>query len=108
VTPLVAYLLAAFGLAFIVGHSEISVGFRRFIGGRPARVTDDGGFVPGEPGRIGRPGEFLCALVECPACFGFWTGLLASLALGYSAVLAVAAGCMTSGSNFVLARLTKL
>ena len=94
------YFAAAFGLAFIVGHSQISL---------PIRVLVH---------RMGALGRFVVELLECPACFGFWTGffwvvvpgssmlpvLLPTGRLGWALVL----GCATSGVNFFLANYSGL
>lgn len=96
-TDLVCYCLAAFGLAYIVGHAKISLFFRVLIGGTPSG---------GKP-LIPVVGPFLVDLVECPACFGFWEGL----AYGWITTNFVGGlwfGCLTSGSNFLLGRFTKL
>jgi hypothetical protein len=124
---MIAYLLAAFGLAFIIGHSKISLPFRRMLGGTPALPANPLSFEfpegrPGVPGKFGPLGDFLCELIECPACFGFWIGftngilILAGvnlfnieLAPGEpSRFLPIVLGCITSGVNFLGARATGL
>lgn len=112
---MIAYLLAAFGLAYIVGHSTISVGFRRFLGGSPGQIGVPELNQPARlpvPGSLGPAGEWLCELLECPACFGFWLGLVAGLAgpdvPEFKSFNPVMVGCVTSGSNFLLGRLTRL
>ena len=56
-TRLLFYSLATFGLAYVVGHSRISLPIRTFIA------------------KISLP---IVELLECPACFGvhlgFWVG----------------------------------
>jgi hypothetical protein len=52
------HALAAMGLAWIVGHSAISL---------PLRTA------------LHRRSPFLVELLECPGCFGFWTGLAVGL-----------------------------
>lgn len=57
---LVLFFLGAFGLAYLAGHSVITMPFRELIGGP-----------------IEKPRMFLgffVALIECPACFGTWIG----------------------------------
>ena len=105
------YSLAAFGLAYIVGHSSISLPFRMLMD-------------PGE--NITTPPQafraFLLMLLECPACFGFWTGACAGLLHAYAVgswmpeslvvlpkpLFILGLGLYTTGSNYLLARLTKL
>ena len=112
------YLVGAFGLAYIVGHSVISLPLRSWLGGHPGGAEVDGGFgkvTPPKPGALGQFGELLCTLLECPSCFGFWTGLVAALLypeqvrgfLPFSPVWFTLA-LVTTGSNFILARLTRL
>lgn len=64
---LVLYFLSAFGFAFIVGHSKISLPFREWL----APVVQ----VPG-PQPFFHLRAFLLALIECPACLGFWIGVI--------------------------------
>lgn len=113
------WLLGCFGFAYICGHSTISLRIRTIIGGLPMRMPTD--IEPGQaalPGLFGRPGAWLIALVECPACFGFWTGFVQAVAgafpvagqpLSMSHLAAcVWIGCVVSGSNFILGRATRL
>lgn len=97
---LVIYFLAAFGLAYIVGHSVISQPVRTFIGGP-----------------VDKPRAYLglfIALIECPACFGTWIGLVAGAIypiLFWSAswwVGAIVGACATAGVNFMLGTWTGL
>lgn len=104
------YAIAAFGLAYIVGHSAISLPFRMAVD-------------PGE--QLRGPSDALRAyflvLVECPACFGFWTGLFGGMLYAAAdgpqypregvlakVLWAVGLALFTTGSNFILARLTNL
>lgn len=91
----IVYTIAAFGLAYIVGHSAIS---------RPLRLAlwDVGGpFL-----------KFIVTLLECPACFGFWIGLttggviVALDLMPWPALLAFP--FYTTGMNFLLGRATGL
>lgn len=92
---ILVYTISAFGLAYIVGHSRIS---------RPVRLAlhDTGGWWT----------RTIVELVECPACFGFWTGLAVGsyLALAHHAPFGVPFGvaCYTTGANFLLGRVTGL
>lgn len=129
---MLTFLGAAFGLAYIVGHATISLPLRKVLGGVPFRVRVKGEIIegvsledaklldgatitPARPGAFGPAGDFLTTLLECPACFGFWIGFIAGLlgmlapppelsAFGWPITL----GCLTSGSNFALSRLTRL
>ncbi len=114
------YLLASFGFAAIAGHSAITVRFRRWLGGVPEQtLTDEKGnmlrVLPRIPGALGPLGDFLCELIECPMCLGWWTGITAGvtvfavdgpfvIAFGWCLVV----GFFTSASNFILARVTNL
>lgn len=98
---LLPYLLAAFGLAYIVGHAKISLVPRLLLGGSLHAEPPVKPLVP-------VVGPFLVDLAECPACFGFWVGLVYALAVGGGFGDALWLGCLTSGSNFLLGRLTKL
>lgn len=104
------YTVAAFGLAYIVGHSAISL---------PFRMAVDPGPDVDSPAKVFW--AWFLMLIECPACFGFWTGLFAGML--YAAMdgeqypregalarilFAVGLALYTTGSNFVLARLTSL
>lgn len=91
------YFAAAFGLAFIVGHSYIT---------RPVREV----LVLRAP--------TLVILLECPACFGTWVGtfvgLIAPGLFGFDGVwdqrllAGVTAGCATAGVNYALAVWTRI
>lgn len=56
---LVVYLLATFGFCYAVGHSRISLPFRELM----AKVY------------VLSP---VLALIECPACLGWWVGAAAA------------------------------
>lgn len=123
---MIYYLLAAFGLAYIVGFARISLRFRTWLGGTPAKPPNPlaiGGAAaqgtPAVPGKLGPFGDFICEMLECPACFGFWIGFVSAIAgmpCGapepfppyHGITWPITLGCITSGSNFILSRLTKL
>lgn len=106
---LLVFLLGAFGLAYIVGHSTISLPLRILLGGTKAVVETEYVTSAVRPGAFGPAGEFLCELVECPACFGFWTGLISGLTLfSFSLAASFGLGLVVSGSNFIIGRLTRL
>lgn len=113
----ILYLLGAFGLAYIVGHSAISLPLRIVLSGLPELRDEEGRLKRSKlPGKLGPLGDFLGALIECPACFGFWEGVIASTflfsppSLNWLARIgwAFAVGCITSGFNFIVGRLTNL
>lgn len=83
--PLIVYVVAAFGLAYIVGHSKISLPVREWI----ARTKL----------------AWFLELIECPACLGFWIGLVASFFLGTNWFVWA---LFTSGSNFLLGKFSGL
>jgi len=117
VRDLLVVLLGAFGFAYIAGHSKITLPLRAVLGGVPGGTDESGAVRLPVPGMLGPAGEWLCALLECPACLGFWTG--AALAFfgvipgGQSGFLShllacVGYGCVVAGSNFILGRATRL
>lgn len=61
------FALASFGLAYIVGHSKISLPFRMLLD--PTTDTM----------KWRHTRTWFLALLECPACLGFWEGLLYGL-----------------------------
>jgi hypothetical protein len=79
---LALWFLAAFGFAFVVGHSRISLPLRQWLGGwieSGATPHVESGEVVGHitthlPA-IRVLGPFLVALAECPGCLGWWLGL---------------------------------
>jgi hypothetical protein len=108
---LLVFLLMQFGLAYIVGHSEISLPVRYMLS-PPVAETEN---VTPLPRRGWSVGRWLVRLVECPACFGFWAGGIAALSFGLSAGTRTGRadvflfwGCAVAGSNFLLARLSRL
>ena len=91
------FFVSAFGLAYIVGHSKISLPLRTLVGGTPS------GAPPLFPGAA-----MLIEMLECPACFGFWIGLVYGSGREGTFRGAVLWGLATSGVNFALGRWTKL
>ena len=101
---LLFYTVAAFGLAYILGHAQISLGIR-------TRLFD-----------LCWPTKWLVELVECPACFGthlgFWFGVLAPAAWTIAIIpvplplnwltAGVWLGLYTAGAGFLLGRATGL
>lgn len=110
---LVFEAFAAFGLAYIIGHSKISLPFRMLV----------------DPGnKITKPTEafwsFFLILIECPACLGFWIGSIIAAIFIYGPdpmisreivnsayakpLFIVSNGLFVCGVNFVLGRATGL
>lgn len=91
---LFVYTLAAFGLAYVVGHAEITDGIRNWLDERGPPIV-----------------QFFVALVECPACFGWWTGTVVAVYLalsGYPTEGVILAPFYTAATNFILGRVTGL
>jgi hypothetical protein len=90
-TPLSLFVhtLAAFGLAYVVGHSVITRSLREWIAGDESS----------------RMRFYVITLLECPACLGFWMGLAYALAFEYHPLLAALYVC---GTNFIIGRATGL
>ena len=94
------YTIAAFGCAYVLGHSVASRRVREILWAA---------------GAIAPMWRWLVMLIECPACLGFWIGWavwIATLSLWPIEppwYLAGTAGAFyTAGSNFLLGRLTGL
>ena len=126
-TQFLLYSAAAFGLAYIVGHSKISLAFRKaMMPNPPARMlalppaeleatTEDEMYA--ELSGIDKARFWLVTFIECPACGGFWVGLAAGfwlmppfldglLLARHSSLLPLVLAFSTAGTNFLLARLT--
>lgn len=135
------YVLAAFGLAYIVGHSRISRPFRILLAGpreysqrcdhcgklSSRRVPDVLSGWPCEHCFTRnaiwesadvtpyRPRDFFVELVECPACFGTWTGLALGLLMPTllplelpRAAAGLALATFTAATNYLLGRASGL
>lgn len=96
-TTLAIYTLAAFGLAWVVGHAKVSLRPRAWLAER------------------GRAGVFVVELLECPGCFAIWSGGLAGTLLaphlGYPGwrgrlLVSFVLSFYTAGANIVLASMT--
>ncbi len=118
----VLYAFAAFGFAFIVGYATISLPLRqwlvrtRYQRWNPALQSYQwvgSRFLPAR--------QWLVTLLQCPACLGFWIGVVlwaaeplfgAVAALGFhqlpGVVTALVFGLATCASNFILGVLTHL
>lgn len=106
-TLFLLWTLAHFGLAYVVGHSVITLPFRTSLWAPNREVL-----TLRDAQRV-----FLVTLLECPACFGFWAGGVAIVFVAPFVgavrsfppyVLAPAFALATSGSNYLLARLAGL
>lgn len=103
VSLLLIWVLGQFGLAYIVGHSAISLPFRQAL-------------APEEVKTVGHAfRQFIITLLECPACLGFWAGAVSIWLVSMVVVLPVplyvaapAAAVVTCGANYIVARLTSL
>jgi hypothetical protein len=130
---LVLWFLSAWGAAFVIGHSKISLALRVLLGGSPSSiegpalgygveadipvrvVTHGDGGLPTIVRPAIRPlipvvGPWLAALLECCACTGFHLGWLA-VVLGVVDVpfsprwvSALGLAFATSGVNLLLAK----
>lgn len=90
---------AAFGIAWVLGHSKITLAFRYWLGGSVAE---------NKPPKFGRFGYWAISLIECPACLGFWTGLIYAFAVGeqWRFALTRAFACLVS--NMLLSHALKI
>lgn len=124
-TPLgiVIFAFAAFGLAYVIGYSKITLEIREWLA-EPVeylntKVTDAHG--PGlEQGTAYRPpllaARWLLALMECPACLGWHIGFWASIVIerqansGFLNALlnALLFAFFITGTNYILGRYTGL
>jgi len=95
---LLVYCLAAFGLAFIVGSSKITLRMRNAIAPLPkADRTLANGLR-----------RFFIELIECAACFGFWEGLAALYFFSALVPRWWILPLLTSGVNLLLAKIAGL
>ncbi len=93
-TQLVFYVLFAFGLAYVVGQSLISLRWRILLAEKS---------------------PFLTSLIECPACLGFWIGVAGGFIWGppdwfpsSRIVWSMSLPFFTSATNYLLGRTTRL
>lgn len=85
ITFWIGFFLAAFGVAWAVGHSRASRGLREWIFERTPLFVD---------------------LLECPGCLGFYLGFAFGLWELHTFTGALFLGFATVGSNVILGRLT--
>lgn len=95
---LAIYCLAAFGLAFIVGSSKITLALRNKIAGSPTKTL----------GWSRALRAFFVELIECAACFGFWEGLAAVFFFSSLVPHWWMLPLLTSGVNLLLAKVAGL
>lgn len=75
-TPFILYVFASFGFAFVLGYSKISLPLRSWLATYEKQTQ-----LPWGDKWIDNPKvlralvRWLLALLECPACVGFWLGL---------------------------------
>lgn len=103
-TALFIYTHAAFGVAYLIGHSKASEPIRDFIMGNAEVAT-------ASAWRVTR--RTFVMLIECPVCISTWIGGFAGIVLGralggHHAALAVLFACYTAGASFLLGKLTHL
>ena len=89
---LIFFSLAAFGAAWVVGYSKVSLPIRERL------VTVKFGDY--------QIGDWAVQLLECPSCFGFWLGLI--VGPFFVPFHPIACGLFVTGSNFLLGRVTGL
>lgn len=104
-TTCVFLLLGFFGASYIVGHSKISLTWRIILGGHVGSPEFQ---VLSLKPLIPVVGPWLVELLECPACFGFWIGLIFALMGRATFSLCLLTAFAVAGSNFILGRLTRL
>lgn len=97
---LLLYTVACFGLAFVIGQSKISLPLRLLL-------------EPQDDRQVFR--VWVTLLLECPACLGFWFGLIYGLATGFTfgfplmgPMGAVGLALYTCGANLLLSALSGL
>ena len=96
---LLIYAITVFGFEYIVGRSVISQFPREIY----ADVFQKSNIA-----------LFLLALIECPACLGFWIGLIVALKWPLYAASLIASDSVllfaifTSGTSLILGKLTRV
>ena len=97
---LLFYTFAVFGLCWGIGGSKLTL---------PIRVSFAAWIETEEAhGQPVRASAFLLDLIECPACLGFWFGLLFGFIDGAGYKGAISIAFYTAGVNYLLGRLTGL
>lgn len=94
------YCMIVFGLTYIVGHSVITQAIREWAFG-PVSASE------ATPPPIDSTRRFIVTMIECPACLGFHVGWILGLVFGLG-WYSIALGLFTTGTNLILAKLTRL
>lgn len=97
VKDLFVLTIAAFGLAYVIGHSKITL---------PLRAWIDPGMPISSLWRAFR--MFVVTLLECPACLGFWIGVFFALYSGFDLRTILVVGFYVAATNFIIGRMTGL
>jgi hypothetical protein len=103
----IAYVLAAFGFAYVVGMSAITADVRVRLMEWAWEETG----LDGQHGFRTRPRrlvEFLLDLMQCPACFGTWTGFVVGLYVFEDLSTAATLALITCTTNGLLANFSGL
>lgn len=95
---LVLYAVGAFGFAYIVGFSKISLPMRLALETEPTKAPPLAYYVRATT----------LMLLECPACLGFWFGLIYGWLHRPEWVTPLGLALFTCGSNYLLARFAGL
>lgn len=112
-------VIAAFGLAYALGHSKLTEFPRdKIYLWADERASDHLGGSYARGGALRFAARWFIRLIECPACLGFWTGALWTMheqwqwrrVIGTEYVLieVIVNGFAICGVNFVLGALTGL
>lgn len=104
-SELLIYALAAYGLWYVVGRARVSRRAREAIAP----------LAPPSPLSVFRRVHplryWLVALVECPACFGYWTGSILGgyifRSFGHWLLVSVAMSFLTVSTNLLLFAATR-
>jgi len=105
------YFLAAFGFAYVLGHSTITQSVRDRVA---LRCQSHPSTPRLRPKVYLRPFGLLLELIECPACLGFWIGFMTGIMEKLPPVSnppwrdALIVGFATAGSNLLLAKFAGL
>lgn len=110
---LLVYTFCAFGLAYCLGSSKISLLYRSPLASLAKSGLQDGAKPKQMMG--GAVASFFLTLIECPACTGFWIGVVFArtdigrdLITGSLWITGWILGLWTVATNLILARLAGL
>jgi hypothetical protein len=97
------YTTIAFGFWYIVGAAKISYPLRIMLRKVPLALVDSGVIKEGVPVQLlGTSISIFLDLIQCAACFGFWTGLFAGGVLGFDFQESILVGLYTCATNLIL------